>query len=298
MPIIANEDDVTPTVLAAMNQADNPRVREVMASLVKHLHAFAREIKLTEEEWQIGIDFVTGLGKKTTDIHNETILCSDALGLSTMVCLMNNGKSGGTESASALLGPFWRMNSPETKSGDTIVRSPTPGPALFVDAEVKNHKGEPVADAEVDVWHASTEGVYENQDPTQANMNLRGKFHTDKNGRFSFRSVLPSGYPVPIDGPVGQLLKAQNRHRFRPAHLHFLLNKPDYKTLITQIFVKGDQYLDSDVVFGVTPPLVGDYVLHKDGPAPAPDVNGEWYSLDAHFVMEPGSSKLPRPPIK
>lgn len=295
--IIANEDDVTPAVLAAMNQASDPRTREVMSALVKHLHAFAREVKLTEEEWGLGVEFITGLGKQTTDTHNETILCSDAVGLSTMVCLMNNGKNGGTESASALLGPFWRMHSPETPSGGSIVRSPTPGPALFVDAEVKDAKGKPIADAEVDVWHASTEGMYENQDDTQANMNLRGKFHTDADGRFSFRTVLPAGYPVPVDGPVGRLLRAQNRHRFRPAHLHFLLAKDGFKTLITQIFVNGDQYLDSDVVFGVTPPLVGDYVLHKDGPAPAADVNGEWYSLDAEFVMEPGSSKLPHPPI-
>jgi catechol 1,2-dioxygenase len=140
--------------------------------------------------------------------------------------------------------------------------------------------------------------MYENQDENQADMNLRGKFHTDGDGRFKLRTVLPAGYPIPIDGPVGQLLKAQGRHNYRPAHMHFLIYKPGFKTLITQIFVKGDQYLDNDVVFGVTPPLIGDYELHGNGgPAPAPDVNGEWYSLDARFVMEPGEATLPRPPI-
>jgi catechol 1,2-dioxygenase len=296
--IIENEDEVTPAVLAAMDQASDPRVREVMAALVKHLHAFAREVRLTEEEWDLGVQFITGLGKQTTDIHNETILCSDAVGLSTLVCLMNNGKNGGTESASALLGPFWRMRSPNTPSGGSIVRSETPGPALFVDVDVRDPTGKPVADAEVDVWQASALGVYENQDDSQVDMNLRGKFHTDANGKFTFRSVIPAGYPVPVDGPVGQLLRAQNRHRFRPAHMHFLLYKPGFKTLISQIFVKDDQYIDSDVVFGVTPPLIGDYKLHSNGgPAPAPDVNGEWYSLDADFVMEPGEAKLPHPPI-
>jgi catechol 1,2-dioxygenase len=171
---------------------------------------------------------------------------------------------------------------------------------MFVDVNVRDPSGKPVSNAEVDVWHASTEGMYENQAEDQADMNLRGKFHTDADGKFKFRSVVPAGYPVPVDGPVGRLLRAQNRHRFRPAHLHFLLYKPGFKTLISQIFVKGDQYLDSDVVFGVTPPLIGDYKLHsKDNgePAPAPDVNGDWYTLDAEFVMEPGEAKLPHPPI-
>jgi catechol 1,2-dioxygenase len=189
------------------------------------------------------------------------------------------------------------MNSPRTQSGGSIVRSATPGPALFVNCWVKDTAGTPIANAEVDIWHSSPEGFYEQQDPKQADMNLRGKFMTDSDGHFSFRSVKPAGYPIPIDGPVGDLVRATKRHNYRPAHLHFLIFKSGFKTLISQIYVNDDPRLDSDVQFGVTRALVGNYVRH-DGPAPAADVRGEWYSLDQTFVMEPGASRLPRAPIQ
>ena len=141
-------------------------------------------------------------------------------------------------------------------------------------------------------------GFYENQDESQADMNLRGKFTTDADGRFWFRSVKPAGYPVPTDGPVGDLLRAQGRHPYRPAHLHVLAYKPGYKTLITQVFVDDDQYLETDVVFGVTRHLIGGYRRHEEGAPPQADVTPPWYSLDYTFVMEPGEAKLPKPPIK
>jgi catechol 1,2-dioxygenase len=295
--IIDRQEQVTDAVLAAMARAPSARLREIMASLVTHLHAFAREVKLTEPEWEAAVAFVTGLGQLTNDTHNEVILASDAVGLSTLVCLLNNGDAGNTETAAALLGPFWRMNSPHTANGGSIVRSPTPGPALFADCLVRNAKGEPLAGVKVDVWQASPAGMYENQDEAQADMNLRGQFVTGKDGRFSFRSVKPAGYPVPVHGPVGKLLKAQKRHPFRPAHVHFLLHKRGYKTLITQVFVDDDKNLESDVVFGVTRPLVGGFTRGK-GKAPAPDVTGPWHRLDYTFVMEPGKAVLPVPPIK
>ncbi|WP_430397266.1 dioxygenase [Ferrovibrio sp.] len=295
--VIETEQDVTPAVLAAMANTPDARLREVMASLVRHLHAFAREVKLTEPEWERGIEFLIGLGKLTNDSHNEAILASDAIGFSTLVCLLNNGTVGDSETAAALLGPFWRLNAPKTESGASIVRSPTPGPALFADCRLRDNSGQPIAGAYVDVWHASPVGMYENQDAGQADMNLRGNFITDAEGRFSFRSVKPAGYPVPVSGPVGALLAAQRRHPYRPAHLHFLFHKPGYKTLITQVFVQGDPHLESDVVFGVTKPLIGDYRLRRDTP-PASDVSGEWYSLEHEFIMEPGEAVLPNPPIK
>lgn len=296
--IIERQEEVTDAVLAAMAGAENPRLKEIMASLVKHMHAFARDVKLTEGEWEKAVGFVVGLGQRCNDKHNEVVLCSDAVGLSTLVCLLNNGNDGNTETAAALLGPFWRMHSPRTPSGGSIVRSPTPGPALFATCRVRNSAGAWLEGVEVDVWHSSPVGMYENQDEGQADMNLRGKFFTDADGGFRFRSVRPGYYPVPVDGPVGELLRAQKRHPYRPAHIHFLLHKPGYKTLVTQVFVDDDQYLDSDVVFGVTRRLVGDYKKHVDEPGPAPDVTGEWYSLDYTFVMEPGESVLPTPPIK
>jgi len=295
--IVEDEASVTDKVLAAMRGAASPRLREVMAALVRHLHAFAREVRLTEEEFETGIDFLNRIGQATHDAHNEGILFSDAVGLSTLVCLLNNGHNGATETASALLGPFWRMNSPRTENGDSIVRSETPGPALFVSCRVCDPRGKPLEGVEVDVWQASPVGLYENQDERQCDMNLRGKFTTDSEGRFWFRSVKPAGYPVPTHGPVGDLLRAQGRHPYRPAHLHFLAFKSAYKTLITQVFVDDDERLESDVVFGVTRRLVGDF-RRGEGTPPSPDVKGPWYRLDYEFVMEPGEAKLPKPPIK
>ena len=296
--IIDGPDSVTTAVLAAMAQGDDPRLREITASFVRHMHAFVREVGLTEKEWDVGVSFLNRIGQATHDLHNEGILFSDAIGVSTLMCLMNNGNNGGTESASALLGPFWRMGAPETENGGSIVRSETDGPPLFAACRIVNPQGEPLPGVTVHIWHSSPRGFYENQDPEQAPMNLRGIFHTDADGRFAFRSTKPAGYPVPTDGPVGDLLRAQNRHPFRPAHLHILAHAPGYKTLVTQVFVDDDPNLDSDVVFGVTKPLIGHYVLHESGTPPAPDVAGPWYTFDYSFVMEPGVSELPTPPIK
>jgi protocatechuate 3,4-dioxygenase beta subunit len=296
--IIESSDDVTSAVLEAMAQADNPRLREIAASFVRHMHAFAREVRLTEAEYDIGVDFLNRIGKATHDSHNEGILFADAIGFSTLVCLLNNGKAGATETAAALLGPFWRANSPKTENGGSIVRSQTPGPELFVACEIVDAAGKPLPNVEVDVWQSSPVGLYENQDDTQADMNLRGKFTTDAAGRFSFRSVKPAGYPVPTDGPVGEMLRAQNRHPFRPAHIHFLGFKGGYKTLITQVFVDDDEHLESDVVFGVTRALVGDYRRHDHGEPPAAGVRTPWYTLNYRFVMQTGEAILPKPPIK
>jgi catechol 1,2-dioxygenase len=219
-----------------------------------------------------------------------------SLGFSSLICLLNNGNNGLTETTANLLGPFWRMNSPPTESGGSIVRSPTPGPAIFVDCWIKDRHGAPIEGAEVDVWHSSPEGFYEQQDPKQAPMNLRGKFMTDDEGHVSFRSVKPAGYPIPDNGPVGDLLHAAGRHNYRPAHIHFLVFKEGFKTLISQIYSPDDPRLETDAQFGVTRALIGNYVRHE-GKAPAQDAAGEWYSLKQEFVMEPGAARLPKPPI-
>jgi hydroxyquinol 1,2-dioxygenase len=297
--IIERQEQVTDAVVQAFQQTADPRAREILTSLVTHLHAFIRDVHLTEEEFEKAIGIVAALGQKTTPKHNEVVLMSGSLGVSSLVCLLNNGDNGQTETTANLLGPFWRMNSPPTESGGSIVRSPTPGPAIFVNCWVKDQSGKPVEGAEVDIWHSSPEGFYEQQDPKQADMNLRGKFMSDRNGHFSFRSVKPAGYPIPVDGPVGDLVRATGRHNFRPAHLHFLIFKPGFKTLISQIYSNDDEKLETDVQFGVTRALIGNYVRHNEAePAPAGDIKGEWYSLDQNFVMEPGKSRLPKPPIQ
>jgi catechol 1,2-dioxygenase len=155
--------------------------------------------------------------------------------------------------------------------------------------------GKPIAGAEVDIWQSSTEGFYENQDPGQADMNLRGKFTTEADGHIAFRTIKPAGYPIPVDGPVGLLVRAQGRHNMRPAHVHFLVYKPGYKTHVSQVYANDDPNLDTDVQFGVTETLIGDFVRHDGGPPPAPDVTPPWYTLDYTFYVEPGEAKLPRP---
>src|SRR5947208_8952025 len=295
--IIESEKDVTEAVLNEISRSKNPRSREVLSAFVRHLHNFAREVKLTEQEFQAAIGYIVALGKHTNEIHNEAVLMSGSLGFSTLICLLNNGNRGQTETDANLLGPFWRMNSPRTPNGGSIVRSPTPGPALFVDARFQDAAGKPIVGAEVDIWQSSPEGFYENQDPVQADMNLRGKFTTDASGHIGFRSVKPAGYPIPIDGPVGELLRAQGRHNMRPAHLHFLAVKDGFKTLISQVYSPDDPHIESDVQFGVTRHLIGNYVRHDNERPPADDVTGSWYSLEHTFVMEAGRAKLPRPPI-
>jgi catechol 1,2-dioxygenase len=298
--IIENQLQVTEAVIDELRRAKNPRLKEIMTSLIKHLHAFAREVKLTEQEFNAGINIVARLGQMTTESHNEVRLMAGSLGLSMLVCLLNNGDGSDTSeitTSANLLGPFWRAGSPVTPNGGSIVRSHTPGFPLFVKGYVKDTKGNPVADAEVDVWHASPVGLYENQDPEQAEMNLRGKFRTDKDGVFAFRSVKPAGYPIPMGGPVGDLITALERHPFRPAHVHALIHKPGFKTIASQLYSDDDPKLDSDAQFGVTRALVITYIEHNNEPAPDPDVKGKWYSFEHTFVLEPGEAWLPTPPV-
>jgi protocatechuate 3,4-dioxygenase beta subunit len=295
--IIENQAMVTDAVLEAVARTEDPRLREILLALVRHLHGFVREVRLTEREFQEAVRIVAALGHKTTASHNEVVLMAGSLGVSALVCLLNNGDQGRTETQANLLGPFWRDDQPLSASGDTLVRSPTPGPRLIVHVAIEDGNGRPVAGAEVDVWHSSPEGLYENQDPTQAEMNLRGRFISDEAGRFHFRSVKPAGYPIPIDGPVGELVKATRRHHYRPAHLHFMIHKPGFKTLISQIYSPDDEHIDSDVQFGVTRALIGNYVRH-DEPSPELDFATPWYSLDQRFVMEPGEARRPAAPIR
>ncbi len=295
--IIKTQDDVTTAVLADIERADDPRFREIMSAFIRHLHAFVREVHLSEAEFQKACAYINAIGKQTSESHNEAVLMAGSLGVSSLVCLLNNGDNGQTETTANLLGPFWRMGSPPTGNGGSIVRSPTPGTPIFVTAHVTDRDGRPVADAEVDVWHCSEEGYYENCDPTQADMNLRGKFKTDATGTINFRSIKPIGYPIPVDGPVGDLLRLQKRHNLRPAHLHFLIFKAGFKTQISQVYASDDPNLETDVQFGVTERLIGDFVHHDGGEPPAADVEGGWYTLEYTFVIEPGEAGLPRPPI-
>jgi catechol 1,2-dioxygenase len=284
--IIETQDDVTAAVLQEMHRTPNARTRELLALLVKHLHAFVREARLTEREFQDAIGTLNSIGQHTTPSHNEAMLLAGALGVSNLICLMNNGARGMRPTQANNLGPFYRADAPRCRDGESIVRSPTPGAALHFRGRVTEMEGKPIAGADVHVWQSSPAGLYENQDPTQAEMNLRGIFTTQGDGSFTFRSVKPAGYPVPIDGPTGALLAAQKRHNMRPAHLHFLIYKPGYKTIASQVYDPEDPHLETDSQFGVTRALIGNFARGADG-----------YELGFTFVLEPGEARLPRAPI-
>jgi protocatechuate 3,4-dioxygenase beta subunit len=284
--IIESQADVTRAVLAEMHRTPDPRTKEILAALVRHLHDFVREVRLTEKEFQEAIALVNAIGKKTTPSHNEAMLVAGALGVSNLVCLLNNGMKGARPTQANNLGPFFREGAPHLENGASLVRSATSGPPLRFNGFVVDINNNPVEGALVDVWHSSPVGLYENQDPTQAEMNLRGKFTTDAQGAFWFTSVKPAGYPVPVDGPNGVLLGAQRRHNMRPAHLHFLIEKPGYKTIASQVYDPEDPHLETDSQFGVTRALIGNFVKEAEG-----------YRLEFTFVIEPGESRRPKAPI-
>ena len=296
--LITTPNDVTTAVLAEAARTPDARTREILIAGIEHLHGFVRDARLTENEFRQLCTVIVRLGQRTNESHNEVMLAAGSLGVSALVCLLNNG-DGHAETTANLMGPFWREGSPRLASGASIVRSPTAGVPVFVDAWVHDAEGRPLADARVDVWHASPEGYYENQDPSQAEMNLRGTFVTDAAGHIAFRTVKPAGYPVPVDGPAGDLLRAQGRHNMRPAHLHFMIHKPGYKTQFSQVYSSDDANLETDSQFGVTRALIAQYVMHDTAtePAPAADVAGPWYSLDRSFVVQRGDAALPQPPI-
>lgn len=282
--VVRDAENVTEVVLEAMSRTPDARLREIMASLVRHAHAFVREVRPTEEEFEKGVDFLVRLGQSSGPEKHEVILASDLLGISTLV-VMQNKQATGTDPA--LLGPFWRADSPVCKPGDDIARDPGGGEPLEVAGRVVDPQGKPVAGALVDVWQASPVGLYENQDQSQPDHNLRGRFETDARGRFHFRTVRPAGYPVPTDGPCGEMLRAQERHPYRPAHIHFMVSREGYRTLVTQVFDNTDAAIESDVVFGVTPALCGNFERRADGRL----------HLDYDFVLQPGVRRIPTPPL-
>lgn len=287
VPLITTPQSVLDATLAAMERTPDERLRTVMGALVRHLHAFVREVQLTEAEFEHALDFLVRIGQATGETRNEAVLAADILGLSTLVALQNNLQPTG-ESVAALLGPFWRKDAPACEAGESIARGDTPGLPLEVRGTVRDDQGRPLAGATVDVWQASPVGLYENQDPAQPDMNLRGRFRTDAAGRYHFRSVVPAGYPVPTDGPCGELLRAQQRHPNRPAHLHFMVSQPGYRVLVTQVFADDDENLQSDPVFGVTQPLVGCFLRAADGRSA---------TLAHDFALQPGATVFPKPPI-
>jgi len=256
-------DDLTDAVVASFDSSPQPRTKEVLSALVRHLHAFAREVDLTEDEYFLAIDFLTRTGQISTGTRQEFVLLADVLGLSMLtVGLGSPATSGATEST--VFGPFFVEGSPEVKNGDDIANG-APGVPCLISGRVLNTKGEPIEGATVETWQADEDGFYDVQKDGLTGPQNRGHLTTDADGNYSFRAVKPVAYPIPVDGPVGELLRAAGRGWMRPAHIHFMVTAPGYRRLITHVFEAGDPYLQEDAVFGVKDSLVTDFTEHPDG---------------------------------
>ena len=281
-----NEEQITRNVLDSMANTPNPRLKQVMTSLIIHLHTFIREVELSQEEWALGIQFLTRAGQICDEKRQEFILLSDITGTSMLVDAINHRLSeGATEST--VFGPFYREGAPEFPMGATISQDGRGEPAV-VTGQVRSTNGTPIAGALLDVWETDENGLYEQQDPEQPDMNLRGKFRTDHEGRYFFVSIKPVSYAIPDDGPVGQLLRALSRHPFRPAHIHLLVSADGFMSVTTHLFVKGDPYLDSDAVFGTKDSLVVDFIRHtSEEEAARYHVTAPFYTVHFDFVLKP-----------
>ena len=271
-------EKLTDEVLEAYAGTPDPRLRELLAALIRHLHAFAMETALTPQEWMAGIEFLTAVGQKCDPQRQEFILLSDVLGLSSLVETLN-AADGATEPT--VLGPFYLPGAPRRELGEQIGRAEDGDPAL-IRGRVTDPAGRPISGATLDVWQGNSNGLYDIQDPGQPEFNLRGVFTTGADGKYSFRTIRPVSYPVPIDGPVGEVFRASGRHNWRAAHVHAIVSAAGYRPVTTHIFDSANEYLDSDAVFGVRDSLIQEF--RAAGPGDPDDVT---YVVDVDFALAP-----------
>ena len=281
-----SEEQITQNVVDSMAGASNPRLKTVMTSLIRHLHAFIREVELTEEEWMAGVQFLTKTGQMCDDKRQEFILLSDTLGVSMLVDAINH-RASGQATESTVFGPFYRSGAKELPMGASISLDGHGEPTVVM-GRVLSLDGRPIPHALLDIWEGGENGLYEQQDPEQPDMNLRGKFRTDKEGHYRFVAIKPVSYPIPDDGPVGQMLLSLGRHPFRPAHIHMIVSAEGFAPVTTHLFVKGDKYLDSDAVFGTKDSLIVDFIRHDSTEEAARyNVTAPFYTAEYDFVLKP-----------
>lgn len=279
-----NERTITQAVLKSNERTGDDRLQEIMGSLVRQLHAFAREVNLTEEEWQYGIEFLTSVGQICSPSRQEFILLSDTLGLSTLVIAQNHKKPAGCTEAT-VFGPFHVEGAPHYKLGDDISNGMT-GEPWYIRGKIINQKGDRIPNARIEVWQADDAGFYDVQSSNLEEYQGRGVLNADEQGNYYFKSIIPEAYPIPHDGPVGQMLEALNRHPWRPAHLHFMITAPGYERLVTHVFREGGDYLDSDAVFGVRSSLIANWIRHEKGITPYGNHSDiPFYTMDFDFVL-------------
>jgi catechol 1,2-dioxygenase len=282
-------------VLASFDRSPDERLGTVMRSLTAHLHAFVKDVALTEEEWRAAIGVLTATGHITSDKRQEWILWSDALGVSMLVdALANRAPAGGAGPAGAatestVQGPFYVPGAPRREYGERIDETPA-GEPLWVHGTVRSLDGRPLPGAELDVWQNGDNELYAVQDPEAPETHLRGRFTTREDGSYGFITVRPTPYPIPHDGPVGQMLAATGRHPWRPAHIHVIVRAPGHRPVTTHVFDRGSEHIDGDAVFAVKPSLLRDLTARSaDDPDRPPGITGEWWSLASDFVLVPAS---------
>jgi protocatechuate 3,4-dioxygenase beta subunit len=259
-----NENTITDAAIEQMSSTPNPRLKQIMESLVRHLHDFAREVDLTPEEWLEVIRFLTAVGQKCTAHRQEFILLSDTLGLSSLVNALHDKRATEAGTKSSLLGPFYRQDAPMMELGESII-SQSEGSEVVFYGRVTDSTGKGIPNALVQIWEPDETGNYDLQKHDPSVMDLRGCFHADAEGRYHFRGLCPLGYMIPMDGPVGDMIRAQKRHGYRPAHIHFVIGAPGYRELVTALYMAGDAHIDSDTVFGVVESLITK--VNKNDPA-------------------------------
>ncbi|BAX93341.1 dioxygenase family protein [Mycobacterium shigaense] len=280
------EQTITPVVQQTFDTSTDDRFRQVLVSLVQHLHDFARHVRLSGDEWFAAVDFIERLGKISSPTRQEVVLLSDILGLSMLLDTMNESP-GGSATASALLGPFYTEGRPTAANGDDISNG-VAGTPMFVTGRVVDERGRPIAGAQVDTWHSDGVGFYDVQltEQLHGEFAMRALLTTDDDGRFWYRSITPRYYPVPTDGPCGEILRAANRSVMRPQHVHFWFHADGYRSLITQLFLKDDPYIGRDAVFADQTSLQADFVHHEPGVAPdGTTVEEPFVTLDWTFVL-------------
>jgi hydroxyquinol 1,2-dioxygenase len=283
------DEDLTKAVLSTFEHCQSPRIQQVMQSLISHLHAFVNDVQLTEDEWSKGIEFLTRTGHITDDKRQEFILLSDVLGVSMLVIGLNH-KSSGKATASTVFGPFFVEGSPPFENGDDLANGAA-GEPCFLHGRVLSTTGEPIPNALIEIWQADEHGFYDVQQKESSQVYGRGHLSSGAEGQYFFWSVKPSAYPIPDDGPVGELLAAANRSSMRPAHVHFMIKAPGYKSLITHVFKDGDRYLDSDAVFGVRSELVTNFEYREPGIAPdGKKMAVPYYIMHYDYYLDPTSN--------
>lgn len=281
-----DEDTITQIVLARHAEARNPRLKQIVTSVVQHLHAFARDVELTEEEWFQGIQFLTDVGHITDDKRQEFILLSDTLGVSVLVITLNHPAHEGS-AESTVLGPFYWEGAPDLPRGSNLAEGVKGEPA-FYSGRVLSMEGRPLENALLDIWSGDGDGNYDMQIPGETGMKARGRIRTDAEGRYWFRSIRPTFYPVPTDGPVGRMLRHMERHPNRPGHIHMIVSAPGHLPVTTHLFVAGSEYLDSDAVFGMKESLVAQFDRHPPGAGPQGErMETDFYTVNYDFRLRP-----------